>query len=333
MYRFRTNKWLLAITVFVIFLGGFVYGLAQPVSSAAGEPVPIIVKPGMSADEIGNLLYKQGVIKSVVLFQMAIKVQGAQNLLQAGEYAFTKDMSVQQIVGILAKGETSYRLLTIPEGYTIDQIANLIAEKKMGSAVKFKAAAQVSATFGYMEARTGVEYKAEGYAFPDTYRVSKGMTEEQILEMMVHQFDEQFTPEMRQKTTEMGLTIGNVITLASLVEKEAQLDKDRPIIAGVFLKRLRLGMPLQSCATIQYILGYPKPELSIQDTEIASPFNTYQNAGLPPGPIANPGLAAINAVLNATETDYLYFVADKHGAHHFSQTYEEHLATIEKVRK
>lgn len=331
-FKFKTNKWLLIATIIIIFLGGFVYGLAQPVSSAAGEPVSIIVRPGMAADEIGNLLYKQGIIKSVLLFQMAVRLQGAGNLLQAGEYGFTKDMSIQQIVGMLARGETAYRLLTIPEGYTINQIANLLAEKKLGSATKFKAVAQNFTPFDYMNAKPGVAYMAEGYAFPDTYRITKGMTEEYILGLMVHQFDERFTPPMRKKAEEMGLSIRDVVILASLVEKEAQLDKDQPVIAGVFLRRLRLGMPLQSCATIQYILGYPKPELSVQDTEIASPYNTYQNPGLPPGPIANPGIAAINAVLNATDSGYLYFVADKQGAHHFSQTYEEHLAAIEKVR-
>lgn len=117
------------------------------------------------------------------------------------------------------------------------------------------------------------------------------------------------------------------------MEKEAQLPSDRPLIAGVFLNRLKQDMPLQSCATIQYILGYPKAELSVQDTEIASPYNTYQHMGLPPGPIANPGIAAINAVLQPEKTDYIYFVADAQGAHHFSKTYEEHLIAIEKVNR
>jgi UPF0755 protein len=150
---------------------------------------------------------------------------------------------------------------------------------------------------------------------------------------MLRHFDSQFSPQMRARAQELGLSDQAVITLASLVEKEARLPEDRRIIAGVFLKRLRIGMPLQSCATIQYILGYAKPELTIEDTQIPSPYNTYLNLGLPPGPIANPGLASIQAVLYPAETNYLYFVADKNGAHHFSETYEEHLALIEQVRK
>ena len=120
--------------------------------------------------------------------------------------------------------------------------------------------------------------------------------------------------------------------LASLVEKEAQRPEEQAVIAKVFLNRLQQNMPLQSCATIQYLLGYPKEELSLQDTQIPSPYNTYLNPGLPPGPIANPGLGALKAALNPAQTDYLYFVADKQGKHHFSRTYEEHLAAIEQVR-
>ena len=151
--------------------------------------------------------------------------------------------------------------------------------------------------------------------------------------MMTTLFDEQFTDSMRARANEIGLSIKDVVILASLVEKEAQLPVDRPLIAGVFLNRLKQDMPLQSCATIQYILGYPKAELTVQDTEISSPYNTYQHMGLPPGPIANPGIAAINSVLYSEKTDFLYFVADKEGAHHFSKTYEQHLIAIEQVSK
>jgi UPF0755 protein len=152
------------------------------------------------------------------------------------------------------------------------------------------------------------------------------------LAMMVSEFNNQLTAPMRLRADRLGISIRDLVILASLVEKEAQLESDRPIIAAVFLRRLKMGMPLQSCATIQYILGYPKPELTIQDTMIPSPYNTYQNMGLPPGAVGNPGLAAINAVLYSTDTEYLYFVADKQGTHHFSRTYEEHLIAISQVR-
>ena len=322
------------VVVSLICFGSVIYGLTQSTTSVNGENFVIFVKPGMAANDIGDLLYEQGAIKSIFLFQIVSKVQGLENLLQAGEYVFSKSMTVQQIVAMLARGETSYKQITIPEGYTVDQIAKLLQEKQLGSAGAFKTAAQSFVPFMYMaNDNSNVIYKAEGYMFPNTYRITKGITEEQILGMMINQFDKQFTESMRVRATEIGLSIKDVIILASLVEKEAQLPGDRPLIAGVFLNRLKLDMPMQSCATIQYILGYPKPELTVQDTEISSPYNTYQHRGLPPGPIANPGIASINAVLYSQKTNFLYFVADKQGAHHFSKTYEEHLIAIERVSR
>lgn len=322
------------LIVTLLCVGSIIYGMIQQTTSVSGEKFVIVVKPGMVAHDIGNLLYEQGAIKSVILFQVASKIQGLESSLQAGEYVLNKNMTIQQIIGILAKGETDYQQITIPEGYTVEQISRLLQEKKFGNAEKVKKLAENFVPYPYMvNSNPNVVYKVEGYMFPNTYRIASGATEEQLLTMMTTLFDQQFTAAMRTRAAEIGLSIKDVIILASLVEKEAQLPGDRPLIAGVFLNRLKLDMPLQSCATIQYILGYPKAELTVQDTEIASPYNTYQHMGLPPGPIANPGIAAINAVLYPEKTEFLYFVADKHGAHHFSKSYEEHLIAIEQVSK
>lgn len=310
----------------------FGYVLTQPVASTPGKPVTITVKPGMTSDKIAELLYQQGIIRSIKMFQTVARMHGMENSLQAGNYSFTRDLPVTKIVDILSHGQTSALQLTIPEGYTIDQIAKLLSEKGLGSAAKFKEAARKYAPYDYMAVRPNEVYAAEGYAFPDTYQVGADFSEEKLLSTMVTQFNEKLTPEIRQQAEAKGMSVRQLIILASLVEKEAKFEKDRPIIAGVFLNRLKENMPLQSCATIQYILGYPKAELSVKDTEMESPYNTYLHAGLPPGPIANPGMAAILAVINSTPTDYLYFVADKNGEHHFSRTYEEHLAFIDKVR-
>ncbi|QJW48407.1 endolytic transglycosylase MltG [bacterium BFN5] len=328
-----TTKWLLLLGVIAILMGSFVYGLAKPVNSTSKDTTYVSIKSGMTADTIGNLLYEQGLIKNVLAFRIVSKIHGLDSKLKAGDYSFTKDMSVMQIVDKLASGETAQKQITIPEGYTVDQIALLIKEKQLGDPAKFKKLARNFTPFSYMAANSATVYPVEGYIFPDTYEIGSGASEEQILTMMVTEFDKRFTQGMRERAEQIGLSNRDVIILASLVEKEARIDSDRPIIAGVFLNRLKHSMPLQSCATIQYILGYPKPELSIQDTEIESAYNTYQHSGLPPGPIANPGLASINAVLYSTDTDYLYFVADKQGHHHFSKTYEEHLTAIEQVQK
>lgn len=324
-------KWLIPVLVAILIAGSTVYGLTQPVNAQASDVVVISIAHGMSTQAIGEELYKQGLIKNILLFRILAKTQGLENSLQAGDYAISKAMSVKDIIGMLARGETAYLQFTVPEGYTIDQIAELLESKKLASAAKFKAYVAAYAPFDYISPGANVKYKAEGFLFPDTYQVAAGTSEADLAKMMAGQFDRQFTPEMRERTAARGLTIRETIILASLVEKEAKIDSERPIIAGVFLNRLKQGMPLQSCATIQYILGNPKAELTIQDTELPSPYNTYQNMGLPPGPIASPGLAAIKAVLYPADTDYLYFVAYQNGGHLFGKTYEEHLANIAKA--
>ena len=305
--------------------------LTQPVSSK-GEPVLVRIKTGTPAKVIAEDLEKQQLIKNAIVFRFAAKLQGLENSLQAGEYSISPTMPIEQMLLMMSQGQTAYQQFTVPEGYTVDQIAELLAEKQLANPVKFKALAKNFAPFSYMTANPNTKYSVEGFLFPDTYRLAKGTAEEELLTMMVKQFDTNLTPESRQRAAELGLSIREVVVMASLVEKEAKLSEEQPIIAGVFANRVQKNMPLQSCATIQYILGYPKAELTIQDTQISSPYNTYQIMGLPPGPIANPGTAAIKAVLFADKTDYLYFVADKQGKHHFSNTYEEHLAAINQVQ-
>lgn len=328
------RKWYIVgfLSIFLVSLVTYGVVIARPVSTGSGLTQVIVVEPGMTTQEIGELLYNKGLIKNVLAFRIVAKIEGMENSLQAGEYQFAPDMTVQKIVSILARGETVFKQLVIPEGFTVDQVAELIETSKLGSAAKFKQLARDYAPYAYMETSGPVKYKAEGFIFPETYRVTKGMTEEQLLAMLVSQFDKSLTSAMRGRFNELGITMRQAIILASLVEKEARIEKDRPIIAAVFQNRLKRDMPLQSCATIQYILGYPKPDLTIKDTELPSPYNTYQNMGLPPGPVANPGAAAIKAVLYPEQTNYLYFVADKNGAHIFSESYDQHLTAIEQVR-
>lgn len=320
------------LTVAIISFGAILgWTLSQPVSSK-GEAVLVTVEQGTPAKLIAEELQKQNLIKNAFIFRLAAKFQGLENSLQAGEYSLSPAMSIRQMLLMMSQGQTAYQQITIPEGYTVDQIADLLSAKKLASPTKFKALAKTFAPFPYMAANPNTKYTVEGFLFPDTYRLARGTSEEALLTMMVKQFDASLTPEYRQRAAELGLSLRELITMASLVEKEAQLSEDQPIIAGVFANRLKLNMPLQSCATIQYILGNPKAELTIQDTQILSPYNTYQNMGLPPGPIASPGSAAIKAVLFADKTNYLYFVADKQGKHHFSTTYDEHLAAINQVQ-
>lgn len=321
---------ILALTL-VSFGAVLGWSLTQPIG-ITGEPVLFTVKPGTPTKVIADELEKKDLIKNAFVFRVAAKLQGVENSLQAGEYAISPVMPVHQMLDMMSQGHTAYQQITIPEGYTVDQIAELLAEKKIADPEKFKALAKTFTPYPYMQANLNTKYSAEGFIFPDTYRFAKGISEEELLALMVKQFDTKLTPDLRQRAAQQGLSVREVIIMASLVEKEAKLSEEQPVIAGVFSNRVKQDMPLQSCATIQYILGYPKAELTIQDTQIASPYNTYQSMGLPPGPIANPGSAAIKAVLFAEKTDYLYFVADKQGKHHFSKTYEEHLTAISQVQ-
>lgn len=329
----RSKTIMVSILAALLVIVGAMYGwmLTQPVSTT-DEPVLVTIRPGTPTKAIADELKDRNLIKNAFAFRLVAKLQGVENSLQAGEYAISPVMPIHQMLTMMSQGQTAYQQITIPEGYTVDQIAELLAEKKIADPEKFKTLAKTFSLYSYMQATPNTKYSAEGFIFPDTYRFAKGITEEELLTIMVKQFDTKLTPDLRQRATELGLSIREVVIFASLVEKEAKLSEEQPVIASVFANRVKQNMPLQSCATIQYILGYPKAELTIHDTQIASPYNTYLSMGLPPGPIANPGSAAIKAVLFADKTDYLYFVADKHGKHHFSKTYEEHLNAINQVQ-
>lgn len=330
--KYLQVKWLLTLMIGIFIIFFLVYEFAAtPVLATANQEVNVTIKQGMTSDEIGQVLYEKGLFPSAMAFRLYARIYGLEHSLQAGDYLFIKDMTIHHMVDMMAHGETASRTLLVPEGYTIDQIAQLVEKNKIGKAQTFKQLAAKYVSDDNMVSSADVTYQAEGYLFPATYQFPRGATEQQVLEAMAAQFHNRFTPEMVSRAAEEGLSVRQVVILASLVEKEAQKEADRPVIAGVFLNRLRQAMPLQSCATIQYILGYPKAELSVQDTELPSTYNTYQHSGLPPGPIANPGMASIMAVLYPSKTDYLYFVADKHGAHHFSKSYEEHLLAIQQV--
>ncbi|MFR1985544.1 MAG: endolytic transglycosylase MltG, partial [Veillonella parvula] len=174
-------------------------------------------------------------------------------------------------------------------------------------------------------------YPVEGFLFPSTYEIPVGATPRDVIQMMADEMNRYLTPAVKKQIQAQHMSIHDFVTLASIVERESLFDADRPTIAGVFKKRLAHGIPLQSDATISYVLGYAKENVTIGDTQLQSPYNTYVSKGLPPGPIANPGKKALDAVLHSENTDYLYFVADKEGHNHFSKSYEEHLAAVNKI--
>jgi len=291
------------------------------------------VTPGMTTAEIAHQLKEKNLIKSELMFVGLAKLKGVEADLKAGEYTLDANMSLSEIINRITVGGVVYNTLTIPEGYTIAQIAERIEAKGLGSKAEFlRLVAEGDFDFPYLEGLEPSPKRLEGFLFPDTYLIPKGASEQEIIETMLKRFECVFTPEMVKRAKELDMTVNQVVTLASIVEREARVAKERPIISSVFHNRLQKGMRLQSCATVQYALGYQKERLLYADLEIDSPYNTYRHAGLPPGPIANPGKASLEAALYPVKSDYLYFVAQDDHTHVFSRTFAEHTAAKEQQR-
>lgn len=301
------------------------------------KEVEIEIPEGAYLSEIANILYKENLIKYPDKFIEFAMSEGNSNKYKYGVFYLNVNMSYEELSAELQKvgGKKNSVKITIPEGYELRQIIDLCAEKGVGTVEGFKTAI-LNSTFDYwfLEGIAKSEVYLEGYLFPATYTVSIDSSEEEVLKEMLNKFESIFTDEMKTRCTELKMSTHEIITLASIVEREAANDSERDIVASVFYNRLnsKTYPYLESCATVQYILKERKPVLTNADTNIDNPYNTYKNPGLPPNPIASPGLESINATLYPADTDYLFFVLGNDGTHVFSKTYKEHLAAISKIR-
>lgn len=275
----------------------------------------INIPSGTNAKEIVHILEKNEIIrKNNYLFIILIKLSKLEDKLKFGEYNLSPSLNMLQILNKLARGEIVVYKITIPEGYTSIQIAELLDKKEIVEKESFLKLVKYG------------EKSWEGYLFPDTYEVPKKYGEENMFKLMLSNFGQVAVDnKLINKAEQTGFTMDEIITLASIIEKEAKFAEEKRQISSVFHNRLKIGMKLQSCATIQYILGKPKEILEESDLEIESPYNTYLYKGLPPGPICNPGIDSIIAALEPANEDYLFFVLGDNGRHIFSKTYEEHL--------
>jgi UPF0755 protein len=335
-----------ALAIVVIGAGFWAFSYATELArpNDAGEAVMLSVFEGQTESEIADQLESQGLIRSKMLFQGQFRLAGG--ALVPGTYTLRKGMSVPQIVDRITGAapaepvqETASTApesfdITILEGWRIEQIAEEYERLGgEGGAEAFVAAVDGidRSQFDFL-ADLPADASLEGYLFPDTYRFD-GRDATLNVATMLTNFGNKYTPEMRQRTQEMGLSIYQVLTVAALVEREAQLPEERPTIADVYLSRWEQNWRLDADPTVQYVLGTPQdwwPKLSGVDLEIESPYNTYKNDGLPPGPIANPGFASIQAVLFPNDTPYMYFVAKGDtGEHAFAVTKEEQDANVE----
>ncbi|MEW5921984.1 MAG: endolytic transglycosylase MltG [Bacillota bacterium] len=286
-----------------------------------------------STAQIAALLEEEGIIKSALLFRLYTRYRGYDQQLQAGRYTFSSGMSMEDILQELRRGvvykETNR--FTIPEGFTLEQIAARLGAAGLVDEDVFLEACRhyQNDEFTFLKGiPPEVYYNLEGYLFPDTYEVYPGATAEEIITVMLRRFNTVCNEEYRHRAEELGLTLHEVVTIASLVEKEGQVEEEKTLISAVFHNRLQnKHMPLlQSCATVHYALGETKAYLTSKDLEIDSPYNTYIYPYLPPGPIASPGANALAAAVNPAPVTYLYFVSkeDGSGLHYFSNTLQEH---------
>ncbi len=287
-------------------------------------------------------MQREGLITDAQLFRWLVRYRGVDAQLEAGEYQLSPDMTLDEIVDTLQYGRLRDVTVTIPEGKRAEEVAELLEAQGLVEGEVFLALVQSGGfPYDFLFGRPDdAPSSLEGFLFPETYRFPVDYDAEQILDLMLATFGERFSPEMRQLAAEKGMTIYEVVTLASIVEREAVIPEERPIIASVYLNRLEQGMYLQSDPTVQYALGYQEdagqwwkiPMSLEEDVQIDSPYNTYLYPGLPSGPICNPGLASLQAVLEPADTAYLFFFSRFDGSHAFAETYEEHLRNQEQYQ-
>jgi UPF0755 protein len=291
-------------------------------------PKVAYIKPNTSVAAIAELLKEHAIIQDRFLFLLLTLLRGSADRLQAGEYEFVPPMGLLDIIRILEEGRVLVHRVTIPGGATLLQIATLLDREGLADRARFvKLATDPLVVARYVpEAAT-----LEGFLFPDTYHFIKGMGEEEIIETIMQRFFRTFTGEDELRARVLGMSRYQIVTLASIIEKEASVGHEKPIIAGVFYNRLRRGMRLQADPTVLYGRDRRGP-ITRADLRADHPYNTYIQNGLPPGPIASPGEEALKAALNPARVSYLYFVAKNDGTHHFSQTLAEHEQAIRRYQ-
>ena len=309
---------LLAAVISIITFAWWTNGL-KAADTKNTTPKIFVVKKGQGVREIANQLKQEGLISDPIVFFLNTRfILHLDKQIQAGDFRLNPSMSATEVAQNLTHGMLDI-WVTIPEGKRAEEIADELKEKIPS----------------YQEAWRDTLVANEGYLFPDTYLIPRNADINLIVSLMKNNFEAKFESVKNNKST--ALSDKEIITIASLVEREAKRDADRPMVASVIENRLSIEMPLQIDATVQYLLGYQpqnktwwKKELTIDDLAINSPYNTYKVVGLPPTPISNPGLSAIEAALNPAKTDYLYYLSDKKGVNHYAKTLAEHNANIKK---
>lgn len=317
----KKHIWKIIITLtltVVTVISGLLY-MNLP-SGNGNVKIDLYIKGGWGPQKIVSELYEEKIISSRTFFSLFLKLRGKTGSMKKGIYRLDDGMSINQVIDIIVSGKTKIITITIPEGYNNRQIGEILARKGLFDTqeefLQLASSKEILAKYSI----PGKD--CEGYLFPDTYYFPAGYEKRMIIEQMIKQFISE--TESLENFPKDPAERHKLVILASIVEREAKLKEERALIAAVFLKRLNMNYPLESCATIQYLFEKPKKRIFYSDLKIESPYNTYQRKGLPPGAIANPGLPSIKATLNPEKTDFMYFVIKGDGGHSFSKTFSDH---------
>lgn len=307
--------------ILIMAAGGAGYFYFNRPAGDGARKTDFVVKNGWGAAAVSSMLERDSIVKSGAGFKIMLFLSGKTKEIKRGIYNLNDSMKPSQIIDILTSGRTKTVTFTIPEGFNNRQIADELVKKGLFISkerfMELASSPEILSRFRLTGAST------EGYLFPDTYTVPAGYPDFKIIALMVGRFFEKVSE--LSGFPEEPVKRHRLVILASIVEREAKVVKERPLIASVFVNRLNKKMPLESCATIQYLFDPPRKRIYYQDLDKVSPYNTYRNPGLPAGPISNPGLSSLNAALKPAVTDYLFFVVKGDGEHHFSNNYREHL--------
>ncbi len=297
-------------------------------------PLEFSIRAGENGATVAARLERLGVVNDAELFRLLLRYWGVDAQIEAGDYVLRKNMTMSEVARELQHGRLRAKTVTVREGLRAEEVAHLLAGEGLVDQEAFILLVRDDAfKYDFLRDRPADAPKTlEGFLFPDTYQFPLNITTTAVIDMMLQNFDRRVTIEMRQQALDNGLDLYQALTLASIIEREAVVPEERPIIASVYLNRLRRGMYLEADPTVQYAKGYDPesnrwwPSLSLEELrEVDSPFNTFTHPGLPPGPICSPGLASIEAVLAPADTEYLFFHAKGDGSHAFAETFEEHL--------
>jgi UPF0755 protein len=329
----RSKFFLLSLGVLLLLsISVLSWFLFVPFSKTASTKV-IFIKKGTHLRKVSEVLEQEGIIKNRHFFVFLTTVLGKKSRIKAGEYEFHPPMLPLDVLSVLAKGQVKRHLVTIPEGFTLFQIAQLLENLNL---VEKKGFLQKTSSSAFINA-LGLSQLAgptlEGYLFPDTYHLLREMDPEEVIQMMVHQFRKVFGPDFVRWASDLGISEREAVILASIIEKEASLSEEKPLISAVFHNRLKKKIPLQSDPTVIYGIKSFNGNLTREDLMRPTPYNTYVLAGLPPTPICNPGRDSLLAAVHPAPVSYLYFVSKNDGSHYFSSDIEEHNRAVWKYQK